>query len=248
MRDIAAPAPMSSPMNAFDSTILDAVNTCCRHATVFYKALVFLSDSHLLKGGVLALLFWWAWFRPAARTPLYQERLLATLVGCVVAIVLARALAYGLPFRVRPLHDPALGWIVPDGIAADNMEAWSSFPSDHAVLFFAWSTGLWWASRTAGVIALCHATLLICVPRLFLGVHYPTDLLAGAAMGVAVAIACNLWLARQRWVAAMAALSRTRPQWFYPALFFFTYQAADLFDDCRAILHAVAKLAHVGTM
>ncbi len=237
-------------MNALDSTLLSDINACCRHATLFYKALVFLSDSHLLKGGILAAMFWWAWFRPAtnqdADTERDRQRLFATLVGCVIAIALARGLALSLPFRVRPLHEAALGWVVPDGIAADNMESWSSFPSDHAVLFFEWATGLWWVSRRAGLLAYAHALLVICLPRLFLGIHYPTDLLAGAAMGVVVAAVCNLWLAQQRWVAAMVETARTRPQWFYPALFIFTYQAADLFDDCRAILHAVAKLLHPG--
>jgi membrane-associated phospholipid phosphatase len=36
-------------------------------------------------------------------------------------------------------------------------------------------------------VALAHAALVVCLPRVYLGFHFPSDVLAGAAIGVAVA-------------------------------------------------------------
>ena len=38
--------------------------------------------------------------------------------------------------------------------------------------------------------------ILICLSRLYVGVHYPTDVLFGALLGVLAAV-CALWLTRK---------------------------------------------------
>jgi len=60
------------------------------------------------------------------------------------------------------------------------------FPSDHAVLFFALATGLFMAHRKLGIAAYAWVIVAICFPRLYLGIHWPTDVIAGAAVGVAL--------------------------------------------------------------
>jgi hypothetical protein len=60
------------------------------------------------------------------------------------------------------------------------LSGWSSFPSDHACLFFALATGLCLISPVIGGLALLHASLIVSLPRIYLGLHYPTDVLAGA--------------------------------------------------------------------
>jgi undecaprenyl-diphosphatase len=62
-----------------------------------------------------------------------------------------------------------------------------SFPSDHATGGFAIAVAILLRNRLAGVFALVVA-LLMSVGRVAVGTHYPSDVLAGAAIGAAAAL------------------------------------------------------------
>jgi membrane-associated phospholipid phosphatase len=61
-----------------------------------------------------------------------------------------------------------------------------SFPSDHAVAAFAIAFAVAFIGRRMGAAFLAGATL-IAVSRVIAGLHYPGDVLAGAAIGLASA-------------------------------------------------------------
>lgn len=58
-----------------------------------------------------------------------------------------------------------------------------SFPSGHAAFFFAISTAVFLYNKKAGICFL-FASVLISVFRVYIGVHWPADVLAGAAVGI----------------------------------------------------------------
>lgn len=73
-------------------------------------------------------------------------------------------------------------------------ESTYSFPSGHALITAALAATIiliWWRSRFKWLIVIVASlyTLLVGASRLYLGVHYPTDVVAGWCMGVAWAIA-----------------------------------------------------------
>lgn len=79
----------------------------------------------------------------------------------------------------------------------------NSFPSDHTALAFAVVAGLWPVRRDVSIV-LGVLAVLLGISRVVAGVHYPGDILGGAAIGVMSAIA--LWLLARRpleWLASL---------------------------------------------
>jgi undecaprenyl-diphosphatase len=135
------------------------------------------------------------WQRAAARAAL--AALLSLGVGQLIGLAVLRP----RPFTVMPATV-----LVPH--AAD-----SSFPSDHATLALAVTVMLMTVSRRLGWTLIAFS-MLVLVSRVYLGVHFPTDVLGGAALGASGAWVM-LRLARLpsvgRWIdAAFLLLRRLR--------------------------------------
>ncbi|MFB6786966.1 phosphatase PAP2 family protein [Streptomyces olivaceus] len=70
-----------------------------------------------------------------------------------------------------------------------------SFPSNHATLAAAAAVALWFVSARLGVFASVIA-LAMAASRVWVGAHYPHDVLAGLAVGALVALPLALLLSR----------------------------------------------------
>lgn len=81
-----------------------------------------------------------------------------------------------------------------------------SFPSDHATGGFALAAGLWLYDRTLGSIMLVLAALLS-FARVYVGTHYPGDVLAGALIGIAVALLLRYLPLTRRAIEGVAGLA-----------------------------------------
>jgi undecaprenyl-diphosphatase len=224
-------------MNPFDTSIVSFVNRFAHHSWVFDSFVYMLSDNHLLKGGVVVALIWWSWFRPNPNQVESRRYLLWGIVACLLSVVVARALANLLPFRERPFAAAALHFQSPYGHGDEGLIHWSSFPSDHAAVFFALATSIFFAWRAAGIVALCHVFLFICLPRLYLGLHYPTDLLTGALIGIALASIARVRVVRESIGRFAMPWLEHSPGSFYACLFVMTLQIATLFQSMREIAH-----------
>ena len=236
-------------MNAFDRVILDAAARVSGSSPELDLIVVFLTSSDLFKGFLVMGAIWWLWFRdtlkPAsvAPDPAIRGQVMATLLAGLVALVVARALAESLPFRLRPLALPeyANAFLL-SRERLGRIEEWSSFPSDHATLFAALATGAWFACRRLGAILFVYTLIVILAPRVYLGMHYPTDIVAGAAIGAVIAWATHLPSVRER-IARPFQLWQTRsPGTFYASAFLLTSQIAVLFDPVRRAARFAAEL------
>ncbi|MFJ1864418.1 phosphatase PAP2 family protein [Streptomyces sp. NPDC088097] len=128
--------------------------------------------------GVLMLAAWWR-ARPAADPARTAMALAAPLV--VSAAFLLDTGIKSLFREQRPcqaLHTVTLEVCPPLG-------DWS-FPSNHAAIAAAAATALWIVDRRLGTIAL-PAALLMAFSRVWVGAHYPHDVLLGLIVGTAVA-------------------------------------------------------------
>lgn len=98
------------------------------------------------------------------KNPKERELLLFGLFASTFAVLVARILALTLPFRVRPLQNPLLDFKLPHSMDPNTLIGWSSFPSDHAVLFFCLAMSLWLVSKRLGAVALVYALLSTTFP------------------------------------------------------------------------------------
>lgn len=89
----------------------------------------------------------------------------------LAAAVLAR---FGITELIR------LCWARPRPFVENNEP---SFPSGHAAFFFALSAVVYSYNKKAGIIFF-FASALISIARVFVGVHWPLDILGGAAVGI----------------------------------------------------------------
>ena len=111
----------------------------------------------------------------------------AGLAAALIARYLVKSVIVLLYARPRPFV------VLPDVhplIATPLSENFQSFPSSHMVFFFALATVIFYFHKKGGVVALVAAALMG-VARVFVGVHWPSDILAGASVGILVgALVC----------------------------------------------------------
>lgn len=79
----------------------------------------------------------------------------------------------------------------------------ASFPSGHATFYFAIGTVLYLYNKKAGIVFLT-GSVFIGIARVLAGVHWPSDVIAGAFIG----IACG-WLV---WKSAILYTSKVSPR------------------------------------
>jgi len=101
----------------------------------------------------------------------------ALAIGLLVAHFLSGAVDRSRPF----VSHPDIHLLISHGKDA-------GFPSDHATGAFAIAVALLLRNRLAGTVALVLG-VLIAVARVVVGAHYPTDVIGGAVLGAAIAIA-----------------------------------------------------------
>jgi undecaprenyl-diphosphatase len=224
---------VGKPMNFFDVWIIRYINAFSQHSWGFDHTVVQMVTNTLVKGGVMVALFWWAWNHDQDENSDQREFLLFGLFASISAVIIARVLALTLPFRARPLDNFSLHFQLPIGMDPGALATWSSFPSDHAALFFCFATGLWIVSKRLGSIAFCWALFVISLPRVSLGIHYPTDIVGGALLGMGVALLCRITWLRKSLTRPFLRWSIDYPAYFSACLFLLTFEMAEVFDSVR---------------
>ncbi len=188
-------------MQAIDWRLFELVNGLAGHSSAL--------DS-LMKAGaagleyVLLLLVATLWITPAesdAATLSRQRLVVYALLAALLALGVNQVVGH-LWFRPRPFVHHHVTQLVPH---ADD----ASFPSDHAAGGFALAVAVWraadrWARRLGWLLVALAAVLTF--SRVYIGVHYPFDVVGGALIGAAAAWA--VWLLHAAIDAALAPLLR----------------------------------------
>ncbi|MDT0463450.1 phosphatase PAP2 family protein [Streptomyces gibsoniae] len=166
-----------------DVDLLYDINGLAKEAPHWFdRAMSFVGEYGLLLAMVLLIL--WCWWNVRRRGGADAAAGVAALVWAPLAAgvaVLVNVPIRGFVERPRPFVDHQ-GL---DVLATGKTDY--SFVSDHATLTMAAAVGLFIAHRKFGLAGLGLA-LLEGFCRVFMGVHYPTDVVGGFALGTAVAL------------------------------------------------------------
>lgn len=114
----------------------------------------------------------------------YWKMVLEAIITAVITRFVIAEIIRGIWFRPRPF----VGNQVNQLINYNSFEA--SFPSGHACFYFALSTIIYFYNKRLG-IAFYIFSLLIVFSRVFVGIHWPLDILVGAIIGIIMGIILN---------------------------------------------------------
>jgi undecaprenyl-diphosphatase len=152
----------------------------------------------LLVFAVLLLAGWWV----ARGRP---DRVMAAALLAPLSTVLAVAINQPI---IRQVAESRPYVAHPEALVLVSKTTDPSFPSDHAAMAGAVAVGLLLVSRRLGLLASVCA-LAMAFARVYVGAHYPGDVLAGVVLGATVAVI--VWLLLRRPVTILVArLRRTR--------------------------------------
>jgi len=175
-----------------------AVNSLARTTPQWHgPARLFAEYGVVLFAGLL-LLSWWQ-----ARRGGDLRRVAASLwapVGALIALGVNQLL-------VAAFAEPRPYTVLPGVLVLVHRSSDFSFPSDHAVMAGAVAAGVLLVHRRLGAVVVALA-LLMAFTRVYVGAHFPLDVVAGLVVGAAVALASYI-LVRPLVVRLLPALART---------------------------------------
>lgn len=161
-----------------DSSWFRDVNDFARATPWLHGTARAFASYGLVLFAALLLAGWWS-----ARGRNDRGALVAALwapLGMLLALALNQPLGQAVG-EARPYA------ALPDVLVLVHRTTDFSFPSDHAVMAGAVAAGVLLANRRIGAVAVV-AALLMAATRVYVGAHYPGDVLAGLALGALVTV------------------------------------------------------------
>ncbi|MDP2664474.1 MAG: phosphatase PAP2 family protein [bacterium] len=161
---------------ALDTQLFYLLNNLAGQSQLFDAVVVFLASylAYVLIIVFLAFVFFSHYQR--------REKLQILFVAGASAII-AR---FGIAELIRLFYQRPRPFSALDNVQQLLTSNEWSFPSGHATFFFALATAVYLYNKKLGIWFFV-ATILITVSRVIAGIHYPSDIIGGAVIGIAVA-------------------------------------------------------------
>jgi membrane-associated phospholipid phosphatase len=213
----------------------------------FNQIVHYISGANLFKGYPIMAAMWFFWSRDSDPKSNTRRIIVGTIAACVVAVLVARIINNVGPFQPRPIANNALPLLTFVGLpdpASQALYIWNSFPSDHAAMYFSLAAGIFLISKRFGAFVYLYVFLFIALPRMYLGLHYATDIIAGGILGIGCTLLLNSKAGASLYERPYRHLLNRYPAAFQTALFLVCIELSMTFEDVRKLLEGVTKYLH----
>lgn len=163
---------------SFDLPILEwiAANLKCGFLDFLMPLITLLGDAGI---------FWILCSVALILIPKYRKIGLSMGVSLLIGLLLCNVTLKPLVGRIRPYDYQLLHFQKEIPLLVEGLHDFS-FPSGHTIASFEAATALLIGNKKLGIPAMILA-VLIAFSRLYLYVHYPTDVLASVVLGIGIA-------------------------------------------------------------
>ena len=186
-----APLQQLRTVTTFDDSWYRAITSFAQHTGWLQEPMKLYTEGSLVVLGLMALYGWWSARSRSDRGAMAAIAWLGlgTLISLGAGLTLKSIFEENRPCQV--IHVATVQ-------ACPGLTDYS-FPSDHTTFGVALALGLWLVARKLGIIALALAAVEG-FSRVYLGQHYPHDVLAGAVLSGVIMLT--------GWLATRAVLAR----------------------------------------
>ncbi|MCL6601088.1 MAG: undecaprenyl-diphosphatase [Alicyclobacillus macrosporangiidus] len=182
-------------MNPFDVAVYHFVNHFAGHHGLVDAVMKFVAKDAL---EIYAVLFIAAWFALPRVEEDKRHALVVSFCSGVMALLINLVIAH-IWFRPRPFT------VLPKGTFTQLIPHApdASFPSDHASGAYAFASGVWGRGARWVSVVFTLVAVLTMIARVYVGVHWPTDVLASLVVGV---LAGRIMWRLERYVAILTRI------------------------------------------
>jgi len=164
----------------FDITLFNFINEFAGQSKISDFAGIFLAE--YLPYFLIAILLIFIFFPKANKKENRIMVFIALISALISKFIVKNAILF---FYSRPR--PFIALAETHNLLPINLgENFQSFPSGHAIFFFALAMGVYFYNKKLGLFFFICA-ILIGLARIFVGVHWPLDIIGGAILGILTA-------------------------------------------------------------
>lgn len=152
------------------------VNDLAKHTGWLHAVMTAYATYGVVLFGLLLVAGWWLARRSGS--PVRMASALWAGVGTLVAVAVNQPI-------VADVHEARPYTSLPHVLVLVHRSTDPSFPSDHATMAGAVAAGLFFVNRRLAAVAAV-AALVMAFARVYVGAHFPADVVAGLVLGAVV--------------------------------------------------------------